>query len=92
VQTISLSIQGARFIGLQKQPGFPPTLGNVFTSLRKTIARPASKNTVDQFEEEIICKVIYNFATIHKREPSMATVFEAVKQEEVCLTGKLASF
>jgi hypothetical protein len=35
---------------------------------------------------------MYKFATIHKRRPSMARVFEAVKQEGVCLTGKLTSF
>lgn len=38
-----------------------------FFSSRKIIAKVASKSTVDQFDEEIICKVIYKLTTIHKK-------------------------
>jgi transposase len=54
---------------------------------------PKPKQSVDQYEEEIIRNNIYTYADIHKRRPTMKAVFEAVKDEEgVNFTGKIRSF
>jgi transposase len=64
-----------------------------FTSPRKKINQPKPKQSVDQYEEEIIRNIIYTYADIHKRRPTMKAVFEAVKDEEgVNFTGKIRSF
>jgi transposase len=68
-------------------------VGSKFTSPRKKINQPKPKQSVDQYEEEIIRNNIYTYADIHKRRPTMKAVFEAVKDEEgVNFTGKIRSF
>ncbi|KAG5886613.1 hypothetical protein JTB14_001037 [Gonioctena quinquepunctata] len=48
--------------GKEKSPATP------FKSPRKTINKPStSKGSVDEFEEEIIRKIIYNYTAIQKR-------------------------
>jgi transposase len=68
-------------------------VGSKFTSPRKKINQPKPKQSVDQYEEEIIRNIIYTYADIHKRRPTMKAVYEAVKDEGgVNFTGKIRSF
>jgi hypothetical protein len=47
---------------------------------------------VDEFDEEIIRKIIHNFSNIRIKRPTMAAVFQAVKEEGIRFTGKINSF
>lgn len=72
----------------RKSPGSP------FKSQRKNIQEPSiSKGSIDEFEEEIIKRIIYSYAAIHKRIPAMKTLFKEVKNEVgINFTGKIDSF
>lgn len=63
-----------------------------FLSPRKTIQKSKPKSCVDGFDEEIIRKIIYTYPSIYKKRPTMAAVFQAVKEDGVNFEGKLSSF
>lgn len=67
-------------------------LGYRFTSPRKTINKQKPKSTVDEFDEEVIRKIIYRYASVNNRRPTMAAVFQRVKEELASFRGKLSSF
>lgn len=70
-------------------PGKP----HVFKSPRKKLNMPRPRTDLNHFEEEIIRKAIYNFAEIHKRLPTMKSVYEDVKSSsDVQFDGKHSSF
>lgn len=68
--------------------------GERFKSPLKTLNKPStSKGSVDEFEEEIIRKIIYSYTAIHNRRPTMKRIFESVKKETgIHFTGKIDSF
>lgn len=63
-----------------------------FTSPRKTIAKASPKSTFDEFEEEIIRKVVCTFISIHKCRPTIDKILEAVKADGIAFTGKRSTF
>jgi hypothetical protein len=69
----------------------PPGTPGKFVSPKKSIKKPAPTSPLDEFEEETVRRVIYNFTVIQKGKPSMQTIFDAVKQEGVCLERKLTT-
>lgn len=62
-----------------------------FSTPRKTIKMPSPKTTTSQFEEDVIRRIIHSYATIHKRRPTMKTVYEAMKKDHG-FSGSLSSF
>jgi transposase len=67
--------------------------GTKFSSPRKTIVKPSPRSSVDEYEEEVVRNVIYNFTKTHNKRPTMKAVFEAVKNEDsMNFTGKIRSF
>ena len=67
-------------------------LGYKFTSPRKTVLKQKPKSTVDEFDEEVIRRIIYTFSNIHHRRPTMAAIFQKVKEDIPAFEGKLSSF
>jgi transposase len=66
--------------------------GSEFKTPREKINKPAPKSSVNEFEEEIIRKIICNFTATQKRRPTIQAIFEAVKGEGVNFAGKIDSF
>lgn len=66
--------------------------GSKFVSPGKTIEKSKPKSVLADFDETIIRNIIYNYAAIHKKRPTMQAVLQEAKRDGVEFTGQITTF
>lgn len=62
-----------------------------FTSPKKQRQKLSPKQTLPVGEEEEIRRIIYDYALIHKRRPSLKCILEKIKESGLAFEGKITT-